>query len=169
VKGFGLTFHRFLSVALLFSLAGVSLTAPHKWRVSDPALAKSLVAHGGTLVADYGGFQLIQADDTALTNLDASWLENVDESDAIRLNAAQLDTRAAEIQARRKPAGAFSGKRLHLVQFTGPVRPEWHSALEKTGARIVSYIPENAYLIYGDAAVLGRMQSWAATNEFVQW
>ena len=80
-----------------------------------------------------------------------------------------LDTRAAEIQALRRPAGAFAGKRLHLIQFAGPVKPEWRAALEKTGTRIVSYIPENAYLIYGDAAALGRMQTWATTNDFVQW
>jgi hypothetical protein len=158
-----------LFAAVLFSLAGIALAAPHKWRVGDPALAKSLLSRGGKLVADYGGFQLIQADDSALTNFDANRLENEDDFDAIKLNAAQLDTRAAEIQALRKPASTFTGKRLHLVQFTGPVRPEWHSALEKTGAHIVSYIPENAYLIYGDAKALGRMQSWAATNEFVQW
>ncbi len=159
---------------VLFSSASAAWAAPHKWRVSDAPLAKSLVARGGKLIADYGGFQIIQADDAALTNLDASRMENEDEYDAIKLNAARLDTRAAEIQALRKPAGAFAGKRLHLVQFAGPVKPEWRAALEKalrpaTGARIVSYIPENAYLIYGDAAALGRMQTWAGTNDFVQW
>lgn len=174
MKGFRLTSHRCLSVALLFSLAGAATAAPHKWRVNDPALARTLVERGGKLVADYGGFQLIQADDSALTNLDANRLENEDEFDSIKFNAAQLDTRAAEIQSLRKPVGAFAGKRLHLVQFVGPVKPEWRAALEQAlqpaaGARIVSYIPENAFLIYGDAAALGRMQSWAATNEFVQW
>ena len=154
---------------VLFSFASAAWAAPHKWRVGDSTLAKSLVARGGKLIADYGAFQIIQADDTALTNLDASRMENEDEYDAIKLNAARLDTRAAEIQALRRPAGAFAGKRLHLIQFAGPVKPEWRAALEKTGTRIVSYIPENAYLIYGDAAALGRMQIWAATNDFVQW
>ena len=69
----------------------------HKWRVNDSALAKSLVTNGGKLVADYDGFQLIEADDTALANLDASRVELEDEFDAIKLNAGQLDTRAAEI------------------------------------------------------------------------
>jgi hypothetical protein len=164
-----------------------------KWRVNDSTLAKSLVARGGQLIADYGGFQIIQADDAALTNLDASRMENEDEFDAIELNAVRLDTRSASrtagralrksagsprgIMAREStglaqgaiPRGEFAGKRLHLVQFAGPVKPEWRAALEKTGARIVSYIPENGYLIYGDAPALGRMQAWADTNDFVQW
>ena len=154
---------------ILLSTASAAWAAPHKWRVDDSALAKSLVSHGGKLVADYGGFQIIQADDTILTNLDASRVEEEDDFDAIKLNAARLDTRTAEVRTLRKPAGVFTGKRLHLVQFAGPLKPEWRAALEKTGAGIVSYIPENAYLIYGDAVALGRMQAWANTNEFVQW
>jgi len=159
------------SAILIFLLlfAGAAWSAPHKLRVSDPALAQSLVARGGKLVADYGGFQLIEADDSILTNLDARRVERQDDFDEINLNAKSLNTRAAEIRALRKSAGNFSGKHLHLVQFAGPVKPEWRAALEKHGARIVSYIPDNAYLIYGDAAAIGRMQTWAGTNQFVQW
>ena len=161
-------------VLVLFSFASAAWAAPHKWRVSDSTLAKSLVARGGKLIADYSGFQIIQADDAAMTNLDVSRMENEDEYDAIKLNAARLNTRSQEILLLREPAGVFAGKRLHLVQFAGPVKPEWREALEKAlrpdnSARIVSYIPENAYLIYGDAAALGRMQTWAGTNDLVQW
>ena len=53
-------------------LSGPLESGPHKWRVNDPDLAKTLIANGGKLVADYGSFQLIQADDPALTNLDSS-------------------------------------------------------------------------------------------------
>jgi hypothetical protein len=158
--------------AILFFLlmfAGVALGAPHKLRVSDPVLAQSLVARGGKLIADYGGFQLIEADDSILTNLDTRRAEWQDDFDEIKLNAKLLNTRASEILALRKSAGNFSGKRLHLVQFAGPVKPEWLAALEKHGARIVSYIPENAYLIYGDASAIAKMQTWAGTNQFVQW
>ena len=121
------------------------------------------------MIADYGGFQLIEADDSILTNLDENRVERQDDFDEIRLNAKLLDTRAAEIRALRKPAGNFSGKRLHLVQFAGPIKPEWRAALEKHGARIVSYIPENAYLIYGDAGEIAKRHNWAGTNQFVQW
>jgi hypothetical protein len=159
----------FLIFAAYLSIAIAATGAPVKWRVSDPALAKTIVARGGKLVADYGGFQIIQADDATLTNLNFSRMEAQDDFDVVELNAARLDTRTAEIRALRKPAGAFAGRRLHLVQFAGPVKPEWRAALEKTGARVVSYIPENGYLIYGDSVALGRMQTWAGTNDFVQW
>jgi hypothetical protein len=161
--------HWFLIFAVYLSVATAASGASMKWRVSDPTIAQTLVARGGRLVADYGGFQIIQADAAAVTNLDTSRVEAENEFDVIELNAARLDTRTSEIQALRKPVGAFAGRRLHLIQFAGPVKPEWRAALEKTGARIVSYIPENGYLIYGDAPALGRMQAWAGTNEFVQW
>ncbi len=114
------------------------MAAPHKLRVDDPGLAKAIVAHGGAMIADYGGFQIIEADDAVLTNLDPRFVERQDDYDVIKLNAGSLNTRAAEVRALRKPAADFSGRHLHLVQFAGPVKPEWRAALERTGARIIS-------------------------------
>src|SRR5208282_5654397 len=61
------------------------------------------------------------------------------------------------------------GKRMHLVQFAGPVQPAWRKALLDAGVQIVSYIPQNAYLIYGDSAGIGRVQALAATTPHIQW
>ena len=52
------------------------------------------------------------------------------------------------------------------MQFAGPVKPEWHAALTATGAEIVTYIPHNTYLVYGDEESLGRVR---ALGSFVQW
>jgi hypothetical protein len=103
------------------------------------------------LIADYGGYQLFAA---AQTN----GLQVRDDYNLILLNAARLDTSQPETQALRQPAGNFAGKRLHLVQFAGPVQPAWRKALLDAGAQIVNYIPHNAYLVYGDAA------PWPASN-----
>lgn len=69
----------------------------------------------------------------------------------------------------RTARGSFRGQQLHLIQFAGPVKPEWRAELEATGVKIVSYIPQNAYLVYGPAAALAAAQTWAGTNAFVQW
>ena len=55
---------------------------------------------------------------------------------------------------------------MHLVQFAGPIKPEWYSALLKTGVEIVTYIPSNAYLIYGTSGSIQQAQSLSAP---VQW
>jgi Subtilase family len=134
----------------------------HKVQTSDPAAARASVAAGGRLIADYGGYQLFE---TAQTN----GLQVRDEYNFIHLNAARLDTATAEFQALRQPAGSFAGKRLHLLQFAGPVQPAWRKALLDAGAQIVNYIPFNAYLLYGDAAALARVQSLPAASVAVQW
>jgi hypothetical protein len=153
----------------LFGFAVAAPAASHKLRISDPTVTKSITARGGKLIVDYGGFQLVEADDSILTNFMSTRIELADDYNEIKLNAALLDTRTAPVLALRRRVGNFPGKQLHLVQFVGPARPEWRAALEKSGARIVSYIPENAFLIYGDAPSIAKAQSWAATNELVQW
>jgi hypothetical protein len=147
-------------LAALCALASTA-QAGHKIQTSDPAEARAILAAGGRLIADYGGFKLF---DAAQTN----GMQTRDSYNFILLNAARLDTSRPEAQALRRPVANFAGKRLHLVQFAGPVRPEWRGVLLDMGVRIVNYIPHNAYLIYGDAAALARVQAWAAGGP-VQW
>lgn len=143
---------------------------PRKLRVSDPALAAELRAQGARLLADYGSFQLLESDAaTAPASLPTSRAQALDDADFIELNAGRLDTRAAEVVAKRTAVGSFAGKQLHLVQFVGPIKTEWREALEATGVSVVHYVPQNAYLIRGDAAALARLQTWAQSVDYLQW
>ena len=93
-------------------------------------------------------------------------------SDRIFLNAGAIDTTSDYAQTQRASAvlGSFSGKRLHLVQFTGPVQPQWVDSLAADGLRVVNYIPDNAYLVWGDAAAIAQLQARARTAaSSVQW
>jgi hypothetical protein len=132
----------------------------HKAQVNDPAVARAIVAEGGRLIADYGSYQLFETERT-------NGVQLRDDYNRVLLTAGSLDTSRPEMQRGRKPAGEFQGRRLHLVQFAGPVLPAWRQALIETGAQIVSYIPHNTYLVYGDAAALARVQSSAIPA--IQW
>ncbi len=162
-----------LSLAAPSFAAGVNPTPTpkrQKFRVSDPALARQIGAQGGELIADYGSFQFFRVDDALARQLAGRpGARNANEHNIIALNTGPLDTTAPELQALRKPVGSLSGKRLHLVHFAGPVKPEWHAALTNTGVQVITYIPHNAYLIYGAGAALRQMQAWAAAAGFVQW
>ena len=149
--------------------SGVVLAGSHKVRVNDPAAAKALAAQGGKVIGEYGAFTALEADDALLTGVNSNGVEISDDWNLIRLNARELNTTAPEVKSLRKAHSGFTGRQLHLVQFAGPVKAEWLEALKRSGAQVVSYIPENAYLIYGDAPSLARMQGWAVTSEFVQW
>ena len=134
----------------------------HKAQVSDPVVARAIVARGGRLIADYGGWQLVE---TAQTN----GLVTRDNYNFILLKSGRLDTSRPETQALRQAAGSFSGKRLHLVQFAGPVQPAWRQALLAARLQIVDYIPHNAYLVYGDAQAIAQVQACPAATAPIQW
>jgi subtilisin-like proprotein convertase family protein len=87
----------------------------------------------------------------------------------IHLNAGVIDTGQPATQARRQSVASFSGKRLHLIQLAGPIQPQWHADLIAAGLQIVDYIPDNTYLVYGDAAALGGMQKKLAGKSHVTW
>jgi uncharacterized repeat protein (TIGR01451 family) len=91
-----------------------------------------------------------------------------DES-SILLNVGAIDTSAPEAEALREVAGSFDGKRLHLVQFVGPIQPDWYKDLESTGVDVVQYIPAFAYLVYGDSSAISRLQDMAAVSAAVRW
>jgi hypothetical protein len=103
-----------------------------------------------TLVAvSFSAFAASEADDRILLNSGPIQLERTNSSEAMT-------------------ATAFTGKRLHLVQFAEAVKPEWFAALAETGSEIVTYIPNNAYLIYGDAAALAKVRSLDPAGMFIR-
>jgi hypothetical protein len=142
----------------------------HKMSVSDPTLAASLKSQGARVIADYEGFVLLDVSDALVSALanDPS-AQVVDENNLILLNAATIDTRTPEAQAMRVTNAARSGNQMRLIQFAGPIRSEWYEALRATGARIVTYIPSNAYLVYGSAAALQAVQRLASDRSISQW
>ena len=161
-----------VAVALWLSAApAFAASSVHKLRVNDPKAAETLLAQGARLLADYGSFKLIETDEATVQRLAVSTsdAESADDWNFIRLNAIDLDTTTTEVKALRKATTAFAGKRLHLVHFIGPVKPEWREALENDGVQIVSYLPDNAYLVYGEQASIQRLQVRATTADHVQW
>ncbi|MFO1512656.1 MAG: S8 family serine peptidase [Verrucomicrobiota bacterium] len=139
-----------------------------KVRVNNPQAARELIGRGGKLVADYGGFQVIETDEPPAAPRGAH-VQAEDQPDVIELNSARILTRSDQWRTSRKSVTPFTGRKLHLVQFAAPVKPEWREALEQTGARIVSYVPNNTYLIYANNRALTQIQSWASVASTVQW
>ncbi|MBP7867799.1 MAG: S8 family serine peptidase [Acidobacteria bacterium] len=143
-----------------------------KLQVSDPALAKHIQARmGGRLVADYNAFQVVEVDARYADDLARrDKVSRRDDDDFVKLNTGWVHTRSTEARLQMaRTLGSFTGKRLHLVQFAGPVKSAWYRDLEQTGVQVVTYIPENAYLVYGDSAGITALQALARTAAFIQW
>jgi len=119
---------------------------------------------------DYGAFKVLEVDRaTADRMIAAGDAVNADGQNLILFNSGAVDTTAPEVFANTGKALTLGAdKQLHLVQFPGPIKPEWYSQLESTGARIISAIPSNAYLVYGDAVALDKVAALAAAGT-AQW
>jgi subtilisin-like proprotein convertase family protein len=145
-------------------------TDRRKIRLSDAAAVREVTTAGGQLLADYGAFAVIEVNRAAARELaDARAAESIEDQNRILLNAETVDTRRPAAPARRAVPAAFTGRRLHLIQWVGPVKPEWLDALEKTGVRVVDYIPFNTYLVAGTPAALKALRDLAAASKFIQW
>jgi uncharacterized repeat protein (TIGR01451 family) len=173
---------RVLRTPLLVAfLLGVALFGPDgaqgaKVRVRDAAVAQQMIQSGARLIADYGAFQYLEVPEAgraafAAPAAAAAKAEDRDEENFILLNVARLDTRTPAAMALRQQStlAPFAGRRMHLVQFGGPPKPEWVAWLKGTGVEVVAYIPHHAYLVYGTAAALQQLQAGATIAPFVQW
>jgi uncharacterized protein (TIGR03382 family) len=170
------TSHRLAAAALAVLLACAPTADPNPPVERIPAslveargeVAQRILHGGGALVADYGSYQLIDVSAQGGVHADPSEVQVRDEYRFIQLNAGPIDTTSAHAATLRGIRATPSGRQLHLVQFRGPVQPGWYQALAATGVRIVTAIPHNSYLVYGDAEAMTRVQDLAAAP-FVQW
>src|SRR6266567_6996381 len=106
--------------------SAASTRRTRKVRVSDPRRAEELLSRGARLIADYGSFQIFQVDEVLAGAMAGQpGVEDSSEENVITLNASHLNTTAAEVKALRKPVLPGNAKRLHLVHFAGPIKPEW--------------------------------------------
>jgi len=58
---------------------------------------------------------------------------------------------------------------LWLVQFSGPIRAQWLDELRSLGLEIVSYMPDFAYVVWGDGASVAGLDALALKDDSVQW
>src|SRR5262245_22601784 len=142
----------------------------HKVSVSDEKVSQDLEKQGGRLIADYGSYKIFDVSSSLAATVSGNAnVQSADENNLLLLNSGSIDTSTDAAQKLRvTKGGGGEGKQMHLIQFAGPIRGEWYQALANTGAEIVTYIPNNAYLIYGDAKSISAARTMA-TRSYVQW
>ncbi len=166
----------FILYAFAVGLGGVVIgncqstrpTENHIFQVADKLSADRITQKGARLIADYGGYKLYEGVLPAF-DLASEKAEIRDQYNFIFLNAARMDTSKPEAQAMRRKIGSFVDKRMHIVQFVGPIQAGWRKELLDAGVEIVSYIPQNAYLVYGDSSQIARVQALAAPSPHIRW
>ena len=134
---------------------------------------------------NYGSYKLLVVDEDALGGraaVEALQVAPRDDQNMIAFNGYLLDTSNAEPLAMELPATlkqsrmrvaladkAGPGRGLYIVQFVGPIQDAWLKALEQTGARTITYVPNNAYVVRADDRAAGELARMKESYSFVQW
>jgi subtilisin family serine protease len=62
-----------------------------------------------------------------------------------------------------------AGTGYYAVQFQGPIRVQWREQLESTGAQVVEYVPDYAYVVRIPATEVARLSQLAAVRWVGPW
>jgi hypothetical protein len=133
---------------------------------------------------DYGSFKMIVADEINAGGRDAllsSGIPFQDDLDQIPLNGYTIDTSSKVGAIDHTPVDLRQttmsdaiagngqiGKGLYIVQFIGPIKDQWLDTLRGTGSEIVTYVPNNAYIVRSSGKAAARVAE-LRNDSFVQY
>lgn len=143
----------------------------HKMQINDKAYAQELRKQGARLVAEYEGSTVVEVDTPTANQLKQSGRgENRDNFNLVMLNAGYIDTSTPQGQelSLQSVGETTEGPHMRLVQFTSAVKPEWYDAMVNAGLEVVTYMPSNAYLVFGDNGAMNRFNRFAQRSGAVQ-
>jgi subtilase family protein len=153
--------------------------ANHKLMVpaDDTDIEQRLMASRSARKAKkYGAYSLVEVTEAELSSMDASTLDRAsvrDDLNLMMLKPGQIDTTGPEpVIDNDLRLRETSSRALHLVQLFGPPTQQTVAALKATGAKIVGYVPNNAYLMWTTRAQrrqLSALRQSADGSSLVQW
>jgi hypothetical protein len=160
----------------------------HKLILNDAdAAAYDELAQQNAIVSeiDYGSFKVVVVDEGILGRaaLEAMPAAYGDQYDMIALNGYLIDTSNPQPYAKEMPADLRlsrmaearsrgdknPGPGLYIVQFAGPIKGEWLKDLENTGADVITYVANNAYVVRCDASSAALVSQMKDQHKYVQW
>ena len=123
---------------------------------------------------DYPNSVLLIIDDNELKRIPNNIKNKTrinDKFNTLRIRNRRIDTTrdipSVNEKYRQKPS---SKKKMSIIQFAGPVKPEWYDILKKQDEiEIISYIRHNAYIVSADPASLKEIVSNNKISPYIQW
>ncbi len=149
----------------------------------DPASAVYVVPAGAAsdaarrspavrTIARYRGFTLVEAAPSDAETLVAAGAVRRDDMRGVTLQRRSVDPAEEAAHGRRRGdrSGIPRGERplLVIVQFVGPLKDDWLSRLRSTGARVVSYMAENAELVHAEGDARAALRDYVAGSPEVR-
>lgn len=134
---------RFEGVKAFVSVAGKDVAAP----------SAELMQLGASVLHQYESFTLVSIPEPSLIQFrfgaeERGYAIEVQEDlDTLYLPGDTLKAEGFRTGLESETEHSDTEYGLYLVQFVGPLVPQWVTALEKAGARLITAIPRNGYLI----------------------
>lgn len=149
--------------------AAAQAAPPHWVRVESSAARLQQVLGPGVALGDYGRFQWLAIDASALAWVQAAGLPlvEVDAPFVLDLGGARFDPRDGEPRVAGWDAPAATGARendLRLVQFSGPIREQDLAAMRSAGLEPLQYIHPFTYVGWGSRDALDRANASAGVR-----
>lgn len=144
------------------SLVGVRIP------IENAAKMNRASALEGTMI-DYGAFLWTVMPPADLNDLDAAGVkyQSYENPYMLTLGGQSFDPLVTSPEfglAWEEKSGSGEAE-LHLVQLHGPTKSEWLKALEADGLEIIQYLHPFTYVVWGNAAALGK----SAQRDIVRW
>jgi subtilisin-like proprotein convertase family protein len=134
---------------------------------TDTALLAELRNSAARLLVDYGAFSLWET-----PNPSAAQLAQIqDDFDAIYLRGDMTisphDTPPDVPPDLRQQR--ITGPHFQIVQFVGPILPAWLDELRTLGLTPVAYMPNHAYVVWGEARAFEHLAERVTSSDVLQW
>jgi hypothetical protein len=136
----------------------------------DDSTDRHKAAAYGKLVEDYGSFVIVAKTDAAdlpASEFEAQTLDTIislPNGKFEPLRDAPAETLIANgTESKLKTNSA--AKDYYIVQFGGYAKDEWLDSLRDAGAEVVQYVPNQAFMVYSDAATINKI----AGHSRVRW
>ncbi len=140
-----------------------SLSGRHLYLVPSTGEGDAAIdAAAARVIARYGTFSLVSADGSANELMRRAGADRRDDMRSVGAARGSLDP-AAE-----SGLDAAAGESLALVQFVGPIKDAWLARLRGTGATVITYMAQNAYLVYGQSTESASLAALARKDEAVR-
>jgi subtilisin family serine protease len=118
---------------------------------------------------DYDGFSVVEVPAAAVNSLRAgkARIQEEKSSRVIGLQGHEFDVRTGppSLPPDLTAAPAPGSPTFYLVHMAGPIKRGWATEVERAGGKIVTYIPQNTYLVWLDPARLPALDR----TGFVKW
>jgi subtilisin-like proprotein convertase family protein len=123
---------------------------------SDAEGTAALARTDARVIARYESFSLVEAQGTDDQRLRSAGAERRDDMRTVETAAGEIDP-VSDRSSLAAKEGPDRQETLALVQFVGPPKDSWVERLRETGARIVTYQADNAYVVHAGGAAVDRV------------